>query len=535
MPAAVSYYRVSSDTQVRDGHGLEGQRMSCHSFARDKGFEIIAEFQDEGVSGGVLQRPGLLKLFAYLDQHPEVEACICDDLDRTARGLEVHFQIRNSLLERNVRPLYVNQCFDDSPAGRLMENIQAATKQFERENNRERVISRMKNRFRAGFWLFAPPFGYEYHRSPAGKNIRPKEPGASIAREALEGFASGRFVRMEDVRQFVAGRLPLGQGYRAQQAKRLMTRHRLYAGVMSTSEWPDVGEVQGLYDPLIRPDVSDAIAHRLNEKPRSWRVRRVRPDFPLKRHLRCGVCGGSLTSSYSTGRTGERYPYYRCYRKGCPTGSISNEVMEEELAKLLHRLVPRPDLAKLFLQQIKEAWSGQTDLYKEKIAMYRKELAEVDKSIEKLINVISQAKDNAIQMAYEVQIKKLTVDRGYIQYAMNNAQKPVSPGRIESIIKISEYLLCNPLAVWQTGESHKRDLLLKILFPDGLQYDKEKGLENAPNPLTDALFAVSKMENSHMVEHPQKFWKQFIISLEKVLRDESVISLLHSVSWQFSA
>src|SRR3954465_11416879 len=62
MPQAIVYCRVSSDRQVKEGHGLEGQEMRCRRYAEALGYEVVAVFRDEGVSGGIIDREGMQEM-----------------------------------------------------------------------------------------------------------------------------------------------------------------------------------------------------------------------------------------------------------------------------------------------------------------------------------------------------------------------------------------------------------------------------------------------------------------------------------------
>ena len=46
MPKSIIYCRVSSDRQVREGHGLDGQELRCRAFARERGYEVVGVFRD---------------------------------------------------------------------------------------------------------------------------------------------------------------------------------------------------------------------------------------------------------------------------------------------------------------------------------------------------------------------------------------------------------------------------------------------------------------------------------------------------------
>ena len=68
MKKAIIYCRVSSDRQVAEGHGMDGQERMCRTYAEANGYNVIGKFGDEGVSGGVVDRPGMKKMLAFLDE-----------------------------------------------------------------------------------------------------------------------------------------------------------------------------------------------------------------------------------------------------------------------------------------------------------------------------------------------------------------------------------------------------------------------------------------------------------------------------------
>ena len=66
---AVIYCRVSSAKQVREGHGLASQETRCREFAQLKGYQVVEVFHDEGVSGSLINRPGMHALLTYLQKN----------------------------------------------------------------------------------------------------------------------------------------------------------------------------------------------------------------------------------------------------------------------------------------------------------------------------------------------------------------------------------------------------------------------------------------------------------------------------------
>src|SRR6476619_2611006 len=82
---AVIYCRVSSDRQVSEGHGLDGQERRCREYAAAHGYRVLQVFRDEGASGGTIDRPALKALFAFLSAHGDVNLVLFEDVSRIAR------------------------------------------------------------------------------------------------------------------------------------------------------------------------------------------------------------------------------------------------------------------------------------------------------------------------------------------------------------------------------------------------------------------------------------------------------------------
>ena len=86
---AVIYCRVSSAAQVKKGDGLGSQETRCRQLAQNKGYEVIQVFRDEGASGGMIDRPGMLAMLKFLrSQKGGQFVVLIDDISRLARGLD---------------------------------------------------------------------------------------------------------------------------------------------------------------------------------------------------------------------------------------------------------------------------------------------------------------------------------------------------------------------------------------------------------------------------------------------------------------
>lgn len=201
---AVIYCRVSSLRQLKEGHGLVSQETRCREYARHRNYEIKEVFRDEGVSGGMIDRPGMQAMLSFLrkEKNGEAQVVIIDDISRLARGLQAHIELRAAIGQAGGKLESPSIEFGEDSDSMLVENLLASVSQHQRQKNAEQVLNRMRARFMNGYYVFHAPAGYKYERVAGhGKMLVPDEPKASIIREVLEGFASGRFASQIEIKR----------------------------------------------------------------------------------------------------------------------------------------------------------------------------------------------------------------------------------------------------------------------------------------------------------------------------------------------
>ncbi|SMX30815.1 recombinase family protein [Octadecabacter ascidiaceicola] len=348
---------------------MESQETRCRQYATAKGYDIAAVFPDTFSGGGdFMQRPGMVALLSFLDAQPhENFVVIFDDLKRFARDREFHFLLRDSFRKRGAQVECLNFRFEDTPEGEFIETILAAQGQLERKQNGRQVSQKMKARLESGYWVFAAPQGYTYERVAGhGKLLVRDEPVASIIQEALEGFAAGRFETQSEVKYFLEQQpafpkdTPSG-AIRYEKIIRLMSRIA-YTGHVEYSDW-DVSLRKGHHQPIISMETFDAIQQRLKEGSRPPFRKDISADFPLRGFITCDDCGTSLTSCWSTSKSGAKHPYYLCHSKGCESyrKSIRRDVIEGAFAGLIKDLQPTEGLFAVTKRMFKDAWGNDSN------------------------------------------------------------------------------------------------------------------------------------------------------------------------------
>jgi DNA invertase Pin-like site-specific DNA recombinase len=137
MKRAAIYARVST----HNGQNPEIQVSEIRDYCERRGWEVVGEFVDTGISGAKERRPALDRLLS-LCRKRSVDAVVVYRYDRFARSLR---QLVNALEEfraLGVDFVSLHEGVDTStPNGRLVFGIFASIAEFERELIRDRVRS----------------------------------------------------------------------------------------------------------------------------------------------------------------------------------------------------------------------------------------------------------------------------------------------------------------------------------------------------------------------------------------------------------
>jgi site-specific DNA recombinase len=517
MPKAIIYCRVSSERQVKEGHGLEGQELRCRKYAEVHGYEVAAVFRDEGVSGGVIDREGMQQVLDFLDRLTggEERVVIIDDIKRLARDIIGHFTLRKAIQARRARLESPSHKFGDEPEEIFVESIMAATAELERNQNKRQVYNRMKARLEAGYWPFYPPPGYTFAKIAGhGKLIVPKEPEASIVREALEGFAHGRFPTQEDVRQFLQSKdfNHWGRGKVAylEQVKRLLTRE-VYAGYIYYPPWK-VPRRKGHHQPLVSPETFDRIQERLAEKQRLPRRKDLHSDFPLRGFVLCNGCKKPYTASWTRGKT-KQFAYYRCDTHGCPfdNKSIRADQMHAEFEGVLKKLKPREGILKGVKAELLSQWQRQMM----DVEMVRKErqrkLDEIDKKIAGYLEAVGQCSSPTLIKKIEEEVNALEAKRlrlgGRIELATDYD--------FEKALNLVFDFLKEPFQMWKTGDLRQKRLVLRLVFSEPLVYERKSGFGTPTFSPPINVACILELDKMELVDMVRKSWN----SLERAIRE----------------
>ena len=139
MKRAALYLRVSTFEQFP-----QNQSNDLKQFASQRGFQIVEEYTDHGVSGTKARRPGLDRLLADANRR-RFDAVLVWSCDRLARNTKHFLQVLDELNELGIQFLSQREAIDtDGPLGRAIVVIISAVAELERSLIVERVRAGMR-------------------------------------------------------------------------------------------------------------------------------------------------------------------------------------------------------------------------------------------------------------------------------------------------------------------------------------------------------------------------------------------------------
>lgn len=491
---AVIYCRVSDPKQVTRGSGLGSQETRCRDYARAKGYDVAEVFRDEGTSGSVIDRSGMLSMLAFLKKHrrTDTHVVIIDDISRLARGLEAHIQLRTAISAAGGKLESPSIEFGEDSDSMLVENLLASVSQHQRQKNAEQTKNRMQARAANGYWGFSPPIGYRYDRvaGHSGKVLVPREPLASVIKEALEGYASSRFETQAEVQRFLQNnpifpKNRLGTVH-SQKVHQILTQV-LYAGHMSVPEW-GMYRVPAKHEALITYETFLKIDERLHGRQTVAPERAdLSDDFPLRGFVNCACCDRPMTAAWARGSKGTRYAYYWCFTKGCAMArkNIRKATLEGDFDRLIDSVRPTQELLFTAHAMLKVLWEQRETNAKERAAYATRELQTVERKIEQLVARLVEADNRAVISAYEAQLQKLQDQKNLLTEKCASAGRPKKS--FEESFRTSFAFLSNPRILWDSGRIEHRRKLVRLLFGGRVKYDVSGGLRT---PQITKLFAA---------------------------------------------
>lgn len=434
------------------GESIGNQAELCREYVRlhfgDDAAHAAAVFEDEGFSGGNLNRPGFRRMMNAA-RAGRLSAIVVYRLDRISRNISDFSGLIGELSRLGVDFVSIREQFDTaSPMGRAMMYISSVFSQLERETIAERIRDNMHELAKTGRWLGGvTPTGYRSESvssiSVDGKRRRvcklapvPEETDLvrRIYRRFLESESlsvveaellaqhaktkTGKDFTRFSVKNILQNPVYLiadadAYGYFANRQAELFSEPSAFDGVrgvlayhrtdqekgratvyLPVGEWiVSVGQHPGLI-----PGRDWIRAQELLERNRAKTYRRPRSNEALLTGLVFCSCGSRMYPKLTKRLTADGLPIYsylcklKEHSRGtrCNVRNAAGNLLDAAVTEQIRDLVEDDGAFLSQLEKSRRSCSGSRDGCETKLAELRKAKTEIDKKIAVLTDSLAE-------------------------------------------------------------------------------------------------------------------------------------------------
>jgi DNA invertase Pin-like site-specific DNA recombinase len=372
-------------------------------YAEKNGYVVAREYIDEAESGRIADRPQFRRMLdeASLADSPFQEILVWK-FSRFARFRVDSAIYKHRLKKHGVRIISIQEHFDDTPSGRLMEHIIEDIDEFYSDNLSVEVRFGQRKVAERGYWPGnRAPYGYNLQKvreegGNAYHNIFVIDPlTAPIVRRIIEEAKAGHSQR--DIRKGLdrdgipPPEDPFTEAKKAKAGKwsdstiwnivhELKYTGLIVWGVNSTSGLPPV-IAKGRHEPIVDPDDREEAARAMSSKgPSITHPRNAGSVYMLSGLLFCRLCGMPLSVRPSKNQTSK---FYQCYtRKNytvevchCPNLNVQ-KMQERVLSAVLDDILCTSNIQRA-LKKMAEELTGPYEEKTSRLRTIENELTEV--------------------------------------------------------------------------------------------------------------------------------------------------------------
>ncbi len=480
----IIYVRVSSDEQVK-GTSLDDQEARCKKYCEDNNIEVASIFREEGASAKSAERKVLIEATEFCRTNKgKLDVFVVWKLDRFARNTEDHFGVRKVLLDYGVRLASVTKSISNDPTGKLMETMLAGFAEFDNSIRRQRCSNGMLARLKSGIWPWKPPVGYicAHNKKQGQKKTEPDQINAEVftlIQSCLRAYSKGTYTQKNIWEELVkkgfeklTGMKPTPQLVGQMLGKQLT----FYAGFFE-NPWPEEEDgsdkyFKGLHKAMLTTSEWEAIKDLKSGKQTGITRSRDNPTFPLRGIVLCGTCEKKLTGSTSSGEY-QKFDYYHCHNKLCAVKGkgIPKAEIESRFLELLGDIGPSEEFLKRFESDMLSHWNTKANELMKDGGVYEHQLRELQT---KRTNIFEMRESGAYTTEqFKERIEE--IDNRIVATKISLNETNIDRLELEIGVVQAKQSITNIAQQWLDLELPLRVKFQKLIFPNGISYDKKTG------------------------------------------------------------
>jgi len=443
------YARVSSEKQDTD-LSISAQLRALRDYASKNGCQVVREFVDEAETGRTTARPAFREMISLAKRpNKPFERILVWKYSRFARSREDSIIYKAMLKKAGVTVVSINEPFDDTPTGRLLEAFIESLDEFYSDNLGEEVTRGMRESAARGFYLSSrPPYGYRKTKVRDGSKERTRlEPvpnQAGVVTAIFDGILNGRGP-IEIVRELNSNGVPSpkGKGWSKTSVYGILT-NEIYIGVFVWGKNSKRGlepvRTENTCPPLVNKETFVKVQNLMKERsPVRQHPKRVSSPFLLSGLARCGYCGKALVGKYA--KSG-KFAYYVCGtldKKGsgsCQARYLNTGWFEAlVIERIKERILTRENLTEL-VRMVNEEMDSAMKSYHGELGLISETIIDVSHRLERLYDAIETGKldlDDLVLRIRELRSRQEQLQTRRIEIENQMSDRKVEIADLESI------------------------------------------------------------------------------------------------------
>lgn len=381
------YARVSSEMQLENDLSIATQLDSLREFAHRNGWNIYhEEFVDEAQSARTAERPAFERMISLAKKKPKpFDAILVWKFSRFARNRQDSVVYKALLRRHGINVISITEPIDDSPAGELLEGIIEIIDEFYSKSLAQDSMRGLKEVASRGFSTGgAAPYGFKLVKAADGATERSKldidEKQAPIVREIFTRYLNGQGAKTIAADLNARGiKSPKGGGWWTSVILKLLGNEKYTGAMIYHDEHGRKIVCENAHPAIIDKETFRKV--QVLRKQRAHTPAAVLGSTHLLSGLvKCGLCGGSMTSINGKGRKPKQYRCKAYHDQGtavCKGIYVRADRLDNAVLNLIKKVVLEEDTIEHLADEINRALEESTAEKRSMIQALEEELKDL--------------------------------------------------------------------------------------------------------------------------------------------------------------
>ena len=459
----VIWTRVSTQYQEDNGGSLASQKEICEKLAKERGYQIVKYFGGQHESA---KTPGKMikAMVDYVKRDHSIAVVIISEFDRFSRVLWQATKMLEEMRQLGIIVVAAKFGLDTrTKEGLLMAQQTLSMAQWDNQNRTDKFVSGRVDCMKAGAWIEKAPLGY-FKEGKSRETYCYLNDNGKLISQAFQWKLHG-MSNMEIIQKLGARGLHLSK-----QSLHKILVNPFYAGKIR-HKFTQMELIDGRIEPAVAYEDFLKIQEILSGKTGIYTHKKEDDLHPLKGYVHCNTDGKPFTAYTTRKKLKTRIQekdYYKCNEKGCKT-NVSAEEMHSKYEELLKGYELSEDILSAFGDYIQELMNSFNGTSQEETTKLKKHLSEIERDI--MNAKMRYASGKIDDDTFSVVIQEFNNRRDVILLELEKWNVNLSNlrKRIPTIIATASHIS----DLWHNGNLDIKKKIQKLIFPDGIFWDKE--------------------------------------------------------------